>query len=127
MSDDIAYLTDILHKIEISSIDASSIVLPVTKRGRRPNNNPPSNNKRSSGMCKGTKGIPCKDNLQYTDQTKHLFLSNSMSRCKKCHAAYYRKYYQENRERCTEIGRETTRRQRVREALIAKGAVLENV
>lgn len=109
---DADYLTDLLHKLKIDkNMNASDIIVPVVKRGRP-----------STGKCGGVKGTPCADNLHYNEKTKHLFSSNSKTRCKKCVATNYRRYYRENREKCSKQSLESTRKQRAIKKLIELGA-----
>ena len=105
------FLADILNKIKVSGGDASDIILPPAGRG-----------KKISRVCIGLKDVPCEDNLQNTEENKHLFSKNVRSRCKKCQAAYSRAYYHENKKRCVENVRNSTKRSRARQGLIAHGA-----
>src|ERR1700757_4194334 len=120
-ANDIDVLSSLLDRVKMSGGDASNIILPVLSSGTRPGHRKESC-KKENRTCIGFGDEPCEDNLQYSEENKDLFSKRVKSRCKKCQAAYGRDYYHKNRDKTAPMKKESTRRSRARQALIAQGA-----
>lgn len=120
-ANDIDVLSSLLDRVKVSGGDASNIILPVLSKGRKAGHRKESCRKENR-TCIGFGGEPCEDKLQCSEENKDLFSKRVKSRCKKCQAAYARDYYNRNRDTAGPRIKESTRRSRARQALIAQGA-----